>query len=268
MYLNQLGGTAYSFTNDSEFLDEYSLASQRHQHCERPKHLPTGRDRNTSRPSMVHRRLFPGRMEDQAELHDEIWPALRLLLASDEARNMIVSVDTNTGKINTSGYAGLHDLRRPTSRLASASRGRRSVSTTKRYFRIGAGYYYGAGQGEDQFQQILNDNASIQLTSGIAYPVNPAALIASFDPNSPTPASRHAFTRPDMFCRKIFSRTPLPSSRRFPINRFSPWLTWEAKGVTCFNEPSQSDYRRGHGSRPPETRSSLANSATNSGNST
>ena len=50
--------------------------------------------------------------------------------------------------------------------------------------RIGAGYYYGPGQTEDQVQPIDSDRASRTLTSNIAFPVNPAQVLAGYDINS------------------------------------------------------------------------------------
>jgi hypothetical protein len=56
----------------------------------------------------------------------------------------------------------------------------------KTVFRVGAGYYYGPGQTEDQIQPIESDRASRTLSSGVAYPVDPQAILAGFDINSPT----------------------------------------------------------------------------------
>ncbi len=56
----------------------------------------------------------------------------------------------------------------------------------KTVFRIGAGYYYGPGQTEDQVQPIDSDRASRTLTTNIAWPVNPAQVLAGYnilDPN-------------------------------------------------------------------------------------
>jgi len=50
----------------------------------------------------------------------------------------------------------------------------------KTVFRVGGGYYYGPGQTEDQIQPIDSDRASVTLTSGVAWPVVPAAVLANF----------------------------------------------------------------------------------------
>jgi TonB dependent receptor len=55
----------------------------------------------------------------------------------------------------------------------------------KTVFCVGAGYYYGPGQTEDQIQPIESDRASRTLTSGVAYPINPQAILGSFNINNP-----------------------------------------------------------------------------------
>ncbi len=55
----------------------------------------------------------------------------------------------------------------------------------KTVFRIGAGYYYGPGQVEDEIQPIESDRANISLPAGTPYPVNRLALISAFNINNP-----------------------------------------------------------------------------------
>src|SRR5262249_32485569 len=53
----------------------------------------------------------------------------------------------------------------------------------KTTLRIGAGYYYGPGQTEDQVQPIDSDRATRTLTSNVAFPVNPAVVLAGYNFN-------------------------------------------------------------------------------------
>jgi hypothetical protein len=56
----------------------------------------------------------------------------------------------------------------------------------KTVFRIGAGYYYGPGQTEDQIQPIESDRVSKTLTGSAAvFPIDPAQIIASFNISDP-----------------------------------------------------------------------------------
>ena len=48
-------------------------------------------------------------------------------------------------------------------------------------FRVGAGYYYGPGQTEDQVQPIDSDRVTVTRTGDIAFPMNSQAIIGSFD---------------------------------------------------------------------------------------
>ena len=50
----------------------------------------------------------------------------------------------------------------------------------KTVLRIGAGYYYGPGQTEDQLQPIDSDRASVTQTGAIAWPINPTQALAGF----------------------------------------------------------------------------------------
>ena len=55
----------------------------------------------------------------------------------------------------------------------------------KTVFRIGAGYFFGPGQTEDQIQPIDSDRASVNLAPpGIAYPIIPSVALGGFDVNN------------------------------------------------------------------------------------
>ncbi len=55
-------------------------------------------------------------------------------------------------------------------------------------FRVGAGYYYGPGQTEDQLQPAANDRITTTITSGplLKFPLDTAAILAAYNVNSPT----------------------------------------------------------------------------------
>src|SRR3954451_21320646 len=59
------------------------------------------------------------------------------------------------------------------------------ASNNKTVLRIGAGYYYGPGQTEDQVQPIDSDRASRTLTSNIAFPIVPAQVLGGYNINDP-----------------------------------------------------------------------------------
>ncbi|MEO8662241.1 MAG: TonB-dependent receptor [Bryobacteraceae bacterium] len=53
-------------------------------------------------------------------------------------------------------------------------------------FRIGGGYFFGNGQGEDQIQPAESDRISRTLSSNIAFPLNTQSVVDNYDINSPT----------------------------------------------------------------------------------
>lgn len=101
-----------------------------------------------------------------------------------EDRNLFVLFNANSGQImpNTTPWYQSSKLNFGP-RLGLSWAPERFKNRT--VFRIGAGYYYGPGQTEDQVQPIDSDRASRTLTSNIAFPVNPAQVLAGFNPNDP-----------------------------------------------------------------------------------
>ena len=101
-----------------------------------------------------------------------------------EAHDLLVNVDTLTG-LRTPGNADPYRAEKldfgPRLALTWAPRalGNRTV------FRIGAGYYRGPGQSEDQNQPILNDIVNQTFSTGVAYPIDRPALLKAFNPNDP-----------------------------------------------------------------------------------
>ncbi|MEI9814099.1 MAG: hypothetical protein WDO18_16290 [Acidobacteriota bacterium] len=100
-----------------------------------------------------------------------------------EDRNLFVLFNADNGRImpNTT----------PWYKSSKANLGPRLAFTwsptkfkSKTVFRVGAGYYYGPGQTEDQVQPIDSDRASRTLTSNIAFPIIPSQVLAGFDPNN------------------------------------------------------------------------------------
>ena len=110
-----------------------------------------------------------------------------------EDRNLFVLFNADTGKIACGTTPGC-DLPNTTPwyhskktnfgpRLAISWSPEKFIDKT--VFRVGAGYYYGPGQTEDQVQPIDSDRASRTLTSNIAWPINPAQVLAGYNINDP-----------------------------------------------------------------------------------
>jgi hypothetical protein len=121
-----------------------------------------------------------------------------------EEHDLLVNVDTITG-LRTPGDADPYHAEKlgfsPRLALTWSPSGNRTV------FRIGAGYYRGPGQGEDQNQPILNDVVNQTFSSGASYPIDRPALLQAFNPNDPnglwqpvcTPRTCHSGARAVLF---------------------------------------------------------------------
>ncbi len=103
-----------------------------------------------------------------------------------EARNLAVIVDAVTGQFRDPKTTDFYQSSKLNfgPRLAFTWSPQRLGNKT--VFRVGAGYYYGPGQTEDQIQPIESDRVSKVLTGAAAvFPVDPAQIIANFNINDP-----------------------------------------------------------------------------------
>jgi hypothetical protein len=97
-----------------------------------------------------------------------------------EDRNLFVLFNANTGQImpnTTAWYKSSKTNFGPRLAFTWAP----EALKNKTVLRIGAGYYFGPGQTEDQIQPIDSDRASANLSgTGIAYPIIPSQVLAGF----------------------------------------------------------------------------------------
>jgi Carboxypeptidase regulatory-like domain/TonB dependent receptor len=185
MSMDSAGGIVYTFTNLQNFLQNV------------PSQIQYTGDLNAS-PSPFNSGFIGNRVGTQyflgAYIQDEwrIRPNFTLSAGVrydyfsplKEAHNLLVNVDTLTG-LRTPGNADPYRAPKldfgPRLALTWSPRalGNRTV------FRIGAGYYRGPGQSEDQNQPILNDVVNQTFSTGVAYPIDRPALLKAFNPNDP-----------------------------------------------------------------------------------
>jgi hypothetical protein len=183
IYMDQLGGVSYTFTSVQTFLaNTPSLVSV---------------SNSVSDPSPFHQGAAGVRKGIQFFLggffQDE-WKVRKNLTVNiglrydyfsplNERNKLAVNVNTDTGALDESGFTF------NTSKLNFGPRVGITWSPTalknKTVLRMGAGYYYGPGQGEDQWQPILNDLVVVTRSAGVAYPIDRHSIISTFDPNSP-----------------------------------------------------------------------------------
>ena len=181
---DRLGGTTYTFSNLNGLLANTPsqiqvLGDTSH---DNPWHPGVTGNRNLKQHYLI------GYAQDEWKIRPNLTMAygLRYEFYSvlHEERGLGVLFNATTGQIMPSGT--------PWYQSAKNNWGPRLAFTwspakfnNKTVFRIGAGYYYGPGQTEDQVQPIDSDRASRTLTN-TAWPIVPAQVLAGYDINSPT----------------------------------------------------------------------------------
>jgi hypothetical protein len=185
MYTDRQGGTTYSFSNVSDFLNNRPLQIQFLGDVSAPSPFNGGATGNR----FIKQEYYIGYAQDEWRLRPNLTMSYGLRYeyysVLREARNLAIVMDTERGVLlppNTPAYNS--------SKLALGPRLAFSWTPTALHdsttFRIGAGYYFGPGQTEDLIQPFESDRVSTTLPTGATYPINPAAIIAGYDVNSPT----------------------------------------------------------------------------------
>ena len=185
MYTDRLGGTTYTFSNLNDFL------------ANRPSQIQFLGDLSAPSPfnggatgiRLAKQTYYIGYAQDEWKLRPTLTMSYGLryeyYTVLHEDRNLAIVMDTVNG--------GLKPSDSPFYQASKANFGPRLAFSwsparlnNKTVLRIGSGFYYGPGQTEDQIQPIESDRVSTTLPPGSAYPIDPAAIIASYDINSPT----------------------------------------------------------------------------------
>jgi hypothetical protein len=185
MYTDRLGGTTYSFSNVSDFLANRPLQIQFLGDVSAPSPFNGGATGNR----FIKQEYYIGYAQDEWKLRPHLTMSYGLRYeyysVLREARNLAIVMDTERGVLLPPGTPSYNSSKLALGpRLAfSWAPARLNNRTT---FRIGAGYYFGPGQTEDLIQPFESDRVSTTLPTGATYPINPAAIIAGYDINSPT----------------------------------------------------------------------------------
>jgi Carboxypeptidase regulatory-like domain/TonB dependent receptor len=186
IYTDRLGGTTYTYANlndllannptQTSFLGDVSAPSPFNGGAtgirEAKQHYLIGyaQDEWKIRPNLTIN--YGLRYEYYSVLH--------------EVRSLAVIVDATTGEFRDPKTTDFYQ----SSKLNFGPRLGFSWSpqrfNNKTVFRVGAGYYYGPGQTEDQIQPIESDRVSKVLTGAAAvFPIDPAQIIATYNINDP-----------------------------------------------------------------------------------
>jgi hypothetical protein len=181
MYTDRLGATTYTYSNINALLNNTPASVQVLGDVSAPNPLHGGIAGNR----FLKQDYYIFYAQDEWKIRSnftmsygiryEYYTPLR------EDRNLFTYFDMNTGDLdlnpNRPWYQSSKNNWGP--RLAFTWSPDRLKGNT--VLRIGAGYYYGPGQTEDQVQLIDSDRVTVSRSSGIAFPVNSQELINSFD---------------------------------------------------------------------------------------
>jgi len=184
LYTDRLGGATYTYSNINALLNNTPSQVQVLGDVSAPNPLHDGATGNR----FLKQTYYIGFAQDEWKIRPnltlnyglryEYYSVLR------EDRNLFTYFDMNTGSLD-------FNPDRPWYRSSTKNFGPRLALTWSpgrfngnTVFRIGAGYYYGPGQTEDQVQLIDSDRVTVTQTSNIAFPVNAQAIVNTFDVNN------------------------------------------------------------------------------------
>lgn len=184
IYTDRLGGTTYTFSNLAGLLANAPTGIQVLGDTSAPDPFNGGATGNR----FVKQYYLIGYAQDEWKIRPNFTMSYGLRYEYyhplTEDRNLSVLFNADEGRImpNTTPW---YQSRKTNFAPRLAFSWAPEKFKNKTVFRIGAGYFFGPGQTEDQIQPIDSDRASVNLsTPGIAYPIVPSAVLAGFDPNN------------------------------------------------------------------------------------
>ena len=187
LYNDQLGGTTYSFANPTAFLNN------------QPSSIAFNGDLSALSPftglsgnAKLQQTYYIGFAQDDWRIRPNFTMNYGLRYeyygVLSEARNKNVVFDMLSGNIIPRSAADWYGSSRKNFAPRLGFTWSPMGSNNKTVIRVGAGYFYGPGQTEDQLQPEANDRIGTTITSGPlnVYPLNAAAVYDNYNINSPT----------------------------------------------------------------------------------
>ena len=179
LYTDRLGGTTYTFSNLDGLLNNKPSQIQVLGDTSGPSPFANGVTGNR----FLKQYYLIGYAQDEWKIRPNLTMSYGLRYEYyhplTEDRGLGVLFNAATGQIMPSGTPWYQSSKTNFGpRLGFAWSPERFNSKT--VFRIGAGYYYGPGQTEDQLQPIDSDRASVTLTNNIVWPIIPSQALAGF----------------------------------------------------------------------------------------
>ncbi|HEY2018315.1 MAG TPA: TonB-dependent receptor [Bryobacteraceae bacterium] len=186
MATTYLGGTTYTFSNVQNFLAD--LPAQIQFNGDTSALSPfTGKSGTTN----VRQVYYIGYIQDEWKIRSNFTMnyGLRYEYYSPlhETNDKVLLFDMTTGTLKPNFTGDWYQMSTTNFGPRLGFSWSPQKLNNKTVLRIGAGYYYGPGQGEDQIQPALNDRVNRTLTSGplLAYPLSPSAIYTNYNINDP-----------------------------------------------------------------------------------
>ncbi len=181
IYTDRLGGTTYTFSNLNSLLNNTPSQVQVVGDVSAPNPLHDGVTGNR----YLKQNYYIAFAQDEWKIRPNITMnfGLRYEFYSPltEDRNLFTFFDMTTGALDLNPNRRWYGSKKTNfgPRLALTWAPEKLHNNT--VFRIGAGYYYGPGQTEDQVQPIDSDRVTVTQTNNIAFPMNSQAIVNTFD---------------------------------------------------------------------------------------
>jgi len=186
MYTDRLGGTTYTFANLNDLLANNPTQTSFLGDVSAPSPFNNG----ATGIREMNQYYLIGYAQDEWKIRPTLTMSYGLRYeyysVLHEARDLAVIVDADTGLFRDPKTTAFYQSSKLNLGPRLAFNWAPGRFRNKTVFRVGAGYYYGPGQTEDQIQPIESDRVSKVLTGGAAvFPVDPAQIIASYNINDP-----------------------------------------------------------------------------------
>ncbi len=183
IYTDRLGATTYTYSNISALLNNTPTTVQVLGDVSAPNPLHNGATGNR----FLKQSYYIGYAQDEWKIRPNFTMSYGLryeyYAPLHEDRNLFTFFDMNTGDLDTNPNRAWYQSSKTNfgPRLAFTWVPDKLKGNT--VLRIGAGYYYGPGQTEDQVQPIDSDRVTVSKTN-VAFPVNSQEIINSYDPKT------------------------------------------------------------------------------------